>query len=293
MARSLAAVSPLARRMRLGAEIRRLRGETSAAELARRAGLDRTVVSKVEAGERRTSLDTILYLLDALGVEPEEHRVLLDVARTGTEQGWWNGKRYASMGERQAKTADLECGATVREYQTSMLPGLLQIEAYARHRAQVAIDKGADLDLEATVQGRLRRQEEMFREDVTGTYEVVLEPQAIWRRPVPPEVMREQLLHLHQLATESAKVRVRILPVDARLADGWVPRNPFAVYQYADPGDLTLVAVDTVGTDLVYTAPKDTADYAQMFDELRAGALSVEESAALIQKAADELAAEA
>ncbi|MEV6370162.1 Scr1 family TA system antitoxin-like transcriptional regulator [Micromonospora musae] len=293
MARSLAAVSPLARRMRLGAAVRRLRGDTSASELARRAGLDRTVVSKVEAGERRTSLDTVLRLLDVLSIEQDEYQQLLNVARSGTETGWWNGSRYASMGERQAKTADLECGATVREYQTSMLPGLLQTEAYARHRAQVAIDKGAELDLEATVRGRLRRQEEMFSEGGAGTYEVFLEPQAIWRRPVPPDVMREQLLHLHRLATESAKVRVRILPVDARLADGWVPRNPFAVYQYADPGDLTLVAVDTVNADLVYTAPKDTADYAQMYEELRAGALSVEDSAALIQKAAGELAADA
>lgn len=293
MARSLATVSPLARRIRLGAAVRRLRGDRSAAEVAKVAGVDRTVVSKVEAGDRRASLDTILRLLDALLVEPAEARELLTVARTGTATGWWNVAPYTAMGERQAKIADLECGAQIWDYQTSMLPGLLQTEAYARYRAQFALDGGTEADVEATVRARLRRQEAVFDEDGDGTYEVVLEPQAIQRRPVPPDVMREQLLHLHQLAMKSTKVEVRILPVDARLAEGWVPRNTFAVYQYADPGDLTLVAVDTVSADLVLTAPRETADYARRFEELRAGALSVEESAALIHEAAESLAAEA
>ncbi|MEU5943582.1 helix-turn-helix transcriptional regulator [Micromonospora sp. NPDC047548] len=293
MARSLATVSPLARRIRLGAAVRRLRGNRPAAEVAKAAGVDRTVVSKVEAGDRRASLDTILRLLDALLVEPEEARELLTVARTGTATGWWNVAPYTAMGERQAKVADLECGARIWEYQTSMLPGLLQTEAYARYRARFAVDGGTEADIEATVQARLRRQQAVFNEDGDGTYEVVLEPQAIQRRPVPPDVMREQLLHLHQLATQTAKVEVRILPVDARLAEGWVPRHPFAVYQYAGPGDLTLVAVDTVSEDLVLTAPNVAADYARRFQDLRAGAVSVEESAALIQQAAETLTAEA
>lgn len=292
MPSSYAVVSPLARRIRLGAEIRALRGETTATEIARKARLDRTVISKVESGERRASLDTILRILDALPIERggREYQELLAVARDGLERGWWQDAEYEHMGDRQARTADLECGATIREYQTSMLPGLLQTEAYTRHRGLVVLAKGADFDLEATTRGRMRRQEQVLGPTATN-YEVVLEPQAIWRRPVPPGVMHEQLHHLHKLATEAANITVRILPVDAQLGDGWVPRNPFAVYDYAD-SDLTLVAVDTVSTDLVLTSLDDTAGYAQMYCELRNAALSPEESVELIQQAVNKLAAD-
>lgn len=288
-----ATVSPLARRIRLGATIRELRGEMTAADVARRAGLDRTVVSKVEAGERRAGLDTILKILDALpiGEGSTEYRALQRVARDGLERGWWQDPDFERMGDRQAKTADLECGATIREYQTSMLPGLLQTEAYARERGQVALSRGDRFDLDADVAGRLRRQQQFMRPD-GRPYTVVLEPQAIWRVPVPPSVMRAQLLHLLDIPKHAANVTVRLLPVDARIGAGWIPRSPFAVYDYA-AGDLTLVAVDTVGADLVVTAPKEAAEYVQLFDELHGAALSVEDSADLIQKAADKLTAEA
>ncbi|WDZ83997.1 helix-turn-helix domain-containing protein [Micromonospora cathayae] len=288
-------ISPLARRLRLGHAIRELReasGLTGAA-LGREAGLDRTAVSKVENGERRP-LDTILKLLDVLLPESDERYLALQrVARDGLARGWWTGQEYAAMGARQARTAEIECGTrAILEYQPALLPGLLQTEAYARHRGQVALDDGADFDLGGTVAGRLRRQQQISGPD-GAEYDVVLEPQAIERLPVPPTVMREQLHHLLTLATTRKNVSVRVLPVDARLGRGYVPRSPFSLYAYPDPEDLTLVAVDTVTTDLLITEALEAQRYARLFDQLRDAALSPEASADLIQKAADLLAAEA
>lgn len=265
----------------------------TSALLGREAGLDRTAVSKVENGERRP-LDTILKLLDVLLTEGDARYVALQrVARDGLVKGWWTAPEYAEMGSRQARTAEIECGSrTILEYQNSLLPGLLQTEAYARHRGQAALDQGADFDLEGTVAGRLRRQQQISAPD-RSEYDVVLEPQAIERRPVPPEVMREQLHHLLALATTHENVRVQVLPVDARLGRGYVPRSPFSVYAYPDPEDLTLVAVDTVTTDLLVTETQEVQRYTQMFHQLRDAALSPEESADLIQSAADALTAEA
>ncbi|MFE9690889.1 helix-turn-helix domain-containing protein [Micromonospora sp. NPDC005806] len=288
-------ISPLARRLRLGNALRELRDAAgmTGSELGRAAGLDRTVVSKVENGERRP-LDTILRLLDVLLPEADErYRALQRVARDGLAKGWWTGQEYAAMGARQARTAEIESGArTIREYQNSLLPGLLQTEAYARHRGQVALDDGADFDLSGTVAGRLRRQQQISGPD-GSEYDVVLEPQAIERLPVPPAVMREQLHHLLTLATTRENISVRVLPVDARLGRGYVPRSPFSLYAYPDPDDLTLVAVDTVTADLLVTEALEVKRHAQMFDQLRDAALSQQESADLIQKAAEGLAAEA
>jgi transcriptional regulator with XRE-family HTH domain len=292
--RRLAEVSPYAARIRLGAAIRQLRATTSTSAIADRAGLDRSVVSKIEAADRRSGLDTVLRILDHLPIERNgpEYLTLQQVARDGLEAGWWQDPAFRQMGERQARTADLECGATIQEYPAGMLPGLLQTEAYARYRAEVALRRGVRFDLDATVAGRMRRQVEFFGRD-GAEYDVVLEPQAIWRLPVPPAVMREQLLHLHRLAIQATKVRIHLLPVDARLGDGWVPRNPFAVYSYPGSGDLTLVAVDTVGADLVLTDSDGAGEYVQLFKELHGAALSMSGSADLIQQAADAVAAEA
>lgn len=289
----MAVVSPLARRLRLGAEIRRLREQRgmTGAELGRAAGLDRTAISKVENGERRP-LPALMSIIDIL-LDPDgpENRSLVRVARDGLERGWWQESAYAGMGDRQARTADLECGvASICAYQSSMLPGLLQTEAYARHRAELAIAGGALIDLEGSTAGRLRRQREILGPDGPA-YDVVLEPQAIWRAPVPPAVMVEQLTHLLDLIKTRPGLRVRVLPVDARLGSGYVPRSPFVVYTYPDPADLTLVAVDTVSTDLLVTAPAESERYAQMHQQLCAAALSEEDSAGLIQQAADAMAA--
>lgn len=289
-----AGVSPYASRIRLGAAIRELRGDATTAEIARRAGLDRSVVSKIEAAERRAGLDTIFKILDVLPIEPhgDEYRALIQVARAGLEHGWWQDPDYRAMGDRQARFADLECGTTViHEYQPSMIPGLLQTEAYATERAEVALAKGEQLDLAATVAGRMRRQEQILGPE-PAEYVAVLEPQAVQRPHVSLRVMCEQLRHLHRLATTAANLHIHVLPVDARIPSGWVARETFAVYTYS-PADPRVVVVDTVHEDRILTAPRVTDGYAQIFKELREAALSREESADLIQQAAEKLAAEA
>lgn len=288
-------ISPLARRLRLGAEIRAIREAAgmTGTELARKAGVDRTVASKIEAGAERRSLDVVLRLLDALMPQTDDrYMTLMRVARDGLARGWWEkDPAYAGMGDRQARTADLEAGVySIRAYQSSMLPGLLQTEAYARYRAEVGVADGAELDIDGTVAGRLRRQE-LIASDAEVVVDVVLEPQAVLRPPVPPGVMRGQLLHVLDLMATRSTLRVRVLPVDAPVGPGFVPRSPFSIYTYPDPGDLTLVAVDTVDADRLVTAPADAGRYARLFDQVRDAALAEDASADLIQKAADAIVA--
>jgi transcriptional regulator with XRE-family HTH domain len=288
-----ATVSPYASRIRLGAAIRELRGDLTTAEVARRAGLDRSVVSKIEAAERRAGLDTILRILDVLPIEQHgpEYRALQQVARAGLGQGWWHGPEFRRMGDRQARVADLECGTTaICEYQPGMIPGLLQTEAYATERAHVALGKGEQLDLAATVAGRIRRQQQIIGPS-PAEYVAVLERQAVERPHVSAAVMRDQLRHLHRLAVEAANVHIHVLPIDARLPSGWVARETFAVYEYS--ADQRVVLVDSVHEDRVLTSPRVMAEYAQILKELRHAALSEEDSAVLIQRAAEVSAADA
>jgi transcriptional regulator with XRE-family HTH domain len=74
MARGPTARARQKRRARFGDRIRELRTEQSLTQekLAELADIDRSYIGGVERGERNVSLDNILRVADALGVQPRE-----------------------------------------------------------------------------------------------------------------------------------------------------------------------------------------------------------------------------
>jgi hypothetical protein len=85
------------------------------------------------------------------------------------------------------------------------------------------------------------------------------------------------------------KVTLRVLPVDARIEDFAVPRCTFSIYTYPDPGDPVVVTIDSVTNDLILTEPAQVTPYDQLYQRLRAAALSPVDSLDLLTKAAAEL----
>lgn len=282
--------SPLVRRMHLAQVVRTLRHEAGIThtQLVKATGLPRPTLSRLENADRRPNLAAVIKILQALGLSQSEqrHQEIIALAMEAAETGWWDRREYLAMGDRQRIVADIEHGATtIREYQSALLPGLLQTEDYARYRAEVA---GAE-DVVATVRGRLRRQQ-LLTSVGAPTYALVVEEQVVRRLAVPPAVMLSQLHHLLDLSAATA-TSVRVLPVDGRLGDGYLPRSPFALYTHGG-GDPVVAVVDTVDKDLVDDDTDTTARYAQLHDRLCAAALSVEDSAKLIHEVASHLAVE-
>jgi Domain of unknown function (DUF5753) len=64
-----------------------------------------------------------------------------------------------------------------------------------------------------------------------------------------------------------------VLPLGADVAGYSVPRSAFSIYTFADPGDPTVVLVDTVTDDLVLTEPEDVKQYEELYARLRDAAL--------------------
>jgi transcriptional regulator with XRE-family HTH domain len=289
--------SPLVRRLRLGAALRDLRkaaGNISAEELGKRLGWSRIIVTRLESDdERKPDVGKVMSYLEACGVDEadERYRTLVRVARDAAETGWWEARPYARMGARLARIANLETGAKqIREFQLVMLPGLVQTPAMARYLAEVAIAEGDTIDLETNLAARKRRQGIITDPD-GADYELIVEEQAVRRLIAPANIMAEQLAHVLALA-ERPNVTVRVMPVDARL-EGLPPRTPFGVYSYADPGDPTVVAVDTVTEDLLITEPGPADRYVRLWKRLHDAALSPKESAEFISTVASSLPTEA
>ncbi|MGB8945761.1 MAG: helix-turn-helix transcriptional regulator [Streptomyces sp.] len=176
--------------------------------------------------------------------------------------------------------AELEARATyISTYQCQLVYGLLQTESYARAVLGVRTDD----HLDARTAARMERQRILERENPPLMW-VVLSEAVLHQEIGGREVMRNQLAHLSDLHRRRDWVRVQVLP--------------FAVGAHAGlPGAFNLLRFDDA-PDLVYTEdlvqghmtanPQALREGSLRYDHLRAAALSVEASAALIARVMEE-----
>lgn len=117
-------ISPYVRRRRFAAEVIRLREEHgwSAERLAKKIGVARQRISRLENGHIRPDLDETMKILEVFNVGERRWTRIMTIAREAQERGWWESYA-AEMGTRQSLYANLEAGARViREYQQSLRP---------------------------------------------------------------------------------------------------------------------------------------------------------------------------
>ncbi|MCI4061685.1 helix-turn-helix domain-containing protein [Micromonospora sp. R77] len=280
--------SPVIRRARLGAELRRLRHRDALTleQVCGRLGWASTSkLSRIELGQSRPDLADVLDLLDVYQVPAGQREALILIARdAATSRGWWKG--LGEMGERQRGYAELESGAaTIVEYQPAVVPGLLQTPAYARLRVAAGALLCPDVDAEADVRARAVRQELVCRPDPPD-YTALLDERACDPGGLPVEVWREQVRHLVTLA-DRPNVTIRLLARDAAPHADVHPLTPFSYYAFPDPADPRTVMVETLTTDLRLVAEEDVARYERLIDWLQAAALSAEETVEVLARRAE------
>lgn len=285
-------ISPLVRRKRLAKELRRLRDQAglSSSQLAARAKLNRQKISALENGHPFANVADVAAVLTALDLDETTWHALFQIADEATKPGWWESYREG-LGERQSLYVDLESGAAaIREYTLFAVPGVLQVPEYIRVRAglNVMMYQQAGLgefQVERAVAGRTMRQQ-MLRRPGGPSYQAIIDELVIRRPAAPAQVMAEQLDYLVERAS-SGKTEIRVLPIGADMSEHWwLPRSPFSLYTYPDPGDPMVVVVDTEIDDSVYIDETDVRPYEDLFARLEKVALSVEDSVTFLADAA-------
>ncbi|MEU3456066.1 helix-turn-helix transcriptional regulator [Micromonospora sp. NPDC006766] len=277
--------SPVVRRVRLGAELRRIRRRQSLtleAVCGRLGWASTSKLSRIELGQSRPDLADVLDLLDVYEVPPGQRDELIVIARdAATGRGW--SRALSEMGERQRAYAELEAGAArIVEYQPAVVPGLLQTPAYARLRVTAGALLHEGVDVGADVRARAMRQEVLRRAD-PPRYTALLDERVCDPGGAPADVWRDQLRHLVALA-ERPHITVRLLSRDAAPHGGVHPLAAFSYYAYPDPADPRTVLVETLTTDLRLVAEADLACYERLIDWLLAAALSEDESVELLAR---------
>ncbi|MEU8345544.1 helix-turn-helix domain-containing protein [Actinomadura meyerae] len=283
-------VSPYVRRQRLAAELRKLREERGlmAEELAKRIHYSRMKISRLENAHGRPDVGDVVKILDALEISDDESMTIIRLASAASERGWWD--RYGdAMGARQRLYADIESGAaTIREYNQSAMPGVLQTPDFIAALIGLTKAEGPlDFSPKKMTDARLQRVRSIFRPD-GPVYEVVVDEVVIRRLTVPDDIMRAQLCHVIKMLETEPQLTLRILPVNARLVGTLLPRSTFTLYTFPDQDDPPMAVVDTITADLVYTEPREVERYTRRYEYLRRATLSPEDSKMLLIEAARE-----
>lgn len=283
--------SPFIRRRRLGDKLRRLREshDMTIEDMAKVILQSKSKICKIENGQLRIDLYQLLNWLDTLGVHGREREEIVQLAREAAEKGWWDAFGN-SMGPRQRLAADLESGAeTIRSYDQTSIPGVLQTPEFITAIVELDQCQGPlEYRPDRMADARLRRQQELLRKD-GPSYEAILDEYVLHRLAVPPKVMAAQLKHMLQVVSEHERLTLHLLPYNARILGGLLPKSSFFLYTFPEPGDTPLAVVDTVTSDLLVTKRREVMRYMGVYNRLREAALSPEASLTYLEQAADRL----
>ncbi|WP_431976995.1 helix-turn-helix domain-containing protein [Micromonospora haikouensis] len=230
--------------------------------LAARLGVDRKTVARWLNEDRIPHARHRLAAAEALGQPIRD--IWPDTSRRRYPMAWF--RPWQEL-EREA--------VSLRSYESMVVPGLLQTEAYAR-----AVLGGAGLiapgDVEQHLANRLARQEILRRDDPPRLTAVIDE--GALRRPVGgPETMRGQLDAL-VAACAAPHVRVHVVPATVGAYAGL--NGPFVLA--VGPELRTAGYVDTQLDGQLVTDPEDIAALLTVWENVRGEALSHWQSADLL-----------
>ncbi|WP_433325327.1 helix-turn-helix domain-containing protein [Spirillospora sp. CA-294931] len=236
--------------------------EAAAARANGGQGVTSQYIGAVENGRTRCTLEFAEGMDAAFGAEGQLVDLWHDFVEDATFPEWFDWLEVEAV------------AAQLQSYQPLLVHGLLQTPAYAS-----AILGGN----EKKVEGRLKRQEILRRDEPPAPIFSLLLDQVALERPVgDAETMRQQLDHLENVSAHP-NITVQVVPSDGT-HDG--NSGAFVLATLADRSEFAYS--DTAARGFTMTDPDDIAAFSRVLIEIRALALPVSQSLDLIRRTRDE-----
>jgi transcriptional regulator with XRE-family HTH domain len=274
---------PTVQRLVLGGHLRRLREDVGITE--ERAAVvirgSHSKISRMERGRVAFKERDILDLLTLYGVGPgDEREALVRLARESSTPGWWQG--YADILPHWVEPYfGLEAAASfIREYELQFVPGLLQIEPYARAVIRLGNHPAED-EVIRRAEARIARQEILARPQ-PPTLWAVMDESALGRVIGGPEVMKAQIRHLIEMCDHPA-VTLQILPFSAgahRAMGG-----PFTILRYTEPDLRDVVFIEQLTSALYLDKTTEVDSYLEVIEEVCLQAESAAKTPSILKAA--------
>jgi transcriptional regulator with XRE-family HTH domain len=254
-----------AERISLGTSLARLRKQqgVTGKQLGDLAGMSQAKVSKIENGVIMPSRQDVERLTRALHVPEDQVQSLLDQVE-GMHDAFFDRRVTTNqiVAAQQEFGASEERARSVRVFQPTVVPGLLQTTEYARailgDYARLLVSKAPEgrQSIAPAVSARIQRQEVL--DDPAKQFRVVMTESVLSNRLCSPASLVAQLERIRTLA-RLANVSIRILPRDAELS--YPPTHGFQLF------DDDRVLIDLMNTMVVSRGGADIRVYREVFDQ--------------------------
>ncbi|MFD3939037.1 helix-turn-helix domain-containing protein [Streptomyces sp. NPDC058611] len=274
------------RRRQLGATMRKLRARAGMTleEAGQLVGVSKATVSRYETQEGPVKWPIVDALCREYEASEAERRAVVELAKGAKKQGWWNSITD-SIPESMNLLLTLEDEA-VREdhFNCLYVPGLLQTRGYTEAVQYASEMRLPPEEIERLVDIRMKRQEILDRPEPPHLW-AILDESVIRRVVGSRQVMRSQLERLLE-ANESPHITLQILPFSKGAHSAAM--GSFVIIGGPEP-TLDVVYVDTHVGSLFMEQDEELDRYRLAFNYLRAQALDMAASSALIERVHEEL----
>ncbi|MEV0495737.1 helix-turn-helix domain-containing protein [Streptomyces atratus] len=231
-------------------------------------------LSEIERGQRRMPAELAEHVDQTLGTDGFFRRRCEDV-RKAKRRG------HASYFERVLEAE--KHAETIEEWCPTLIPGLLQTDAYARAVVRATHPLAPEDEVEEKAGARMARARLFDDDHRTPMYWAVLS-ESLLRQPIlPPEQEVEQLERIATL-TRRRRIVPQVLPWNCGPHPFMLGTVMIMTFSDAPP----LVYTEALHSGDTIDDPALVKEYLRSYDRLRAAALPPEASLALIEQAAED-----
>jgi hypothetical protein len=275
-------------RMLLGAQLRRLR--EGAGISAEGAGYEirasRSKISRMETGRVGFKVRDVEDLLTLYGVANGQERAeILALTRQSSMPDWW--ARYGDVLPDWFETyLGLESAAfSIRSFEVQFVPGLFQIEDYARAVTRLGHKAASANEIERRVGLRIRRQNLLNRS--APPYVWVVMDEAVLRRPLGGTAVLRAQLHRLIEAAQMPHVTLQVVPFARGGHAG--ASGAFSILRFEEQDLPDVVYIEQLTSALYLDQRPDVEHYLEVVDQLSGEALAPADTTAFIEQVAREI----
>ncbi|SDT80658.1 Helix-turn-helix domain-containing protein [Streptomyces sp. TLI_053] len=241
-------------------------------ELAERIGYSEDMVGLIERGKRTPRIEFLTVVDPIVNAGGALTVVADDVMKAKVRVS----ERHPAFSK--AFTAEEAKAIEIHDYSTMVIPGLLQTEAYIRALYEMRRPLLSPEKIDEWVEARLNRQQILTRWPLPVVTWVIDE--SVLRRPLGGwDVHTEQLEHLLKVG-QMRGPELQVMPLDRLTHAGM--GGSFILLTPAGRSQMGYVAAQHVNR--LVTDPVEVRNMAARYSSIRAQALSLRESLALIEQ---------
>lgn len=302
-----ASPSPVVQRRRLRAELRAARQAAGLTQEQAAKAVDWSLskIIRIEAGSVGISTSDLKALLSLYGIgDPHRTDELVTLAKAAKERGWWSKySDFLTANQRELlQLIGYESAASItRNFETLLLPGLLQTEEYARAVIRQFAEKPTDGEPEDAnraegdgktredklVEIRMERQAHLLDVPNPPLMFFILDEAVVRRQVGGRAAMTRQIRWLLELA-DRPYVTIEVVP----FTEGAYPglRGPFVVLEFPDAVDDDVLYLESPRGDLIRREePEQVLPYRETFEQLRDSSLGEGKTKTFLADIANEM----